>query len=98
MTEQHVVKVDQLDFSLVRFVVRVLVDEPWPVSTCNTPNLVVYDELAGLRADISGRWLAAARVVIALWRDVSGICFGTWCALRGALRCTERECCLLIHR
>ena len=98
MTEQHVVKVDQLDFSLVRFVVRVLVDEPWPVSTGNTPNLVVYGELAGLRADVSGRWLAAARVVIALWRDVSGICFGTWCALRDALRCTERECCLLVHR
>jgi hypothetical protein len=36
----------------------------------------MHGEVAWLRADVSGRWLAAVRVVIALWRDVSGICFG----------------------
>ena len=58
--------------------VRVLVDESWPVCTSNATNVVMHgNKVAWLRADVSGRWLAAARVVIALWRDVSGICFGT---------------------
>jgi hypothetical protein len=47
------------------------------VCTSNATNVVMHGEVAWLRADVSGRWLAAARVVIALWRDVSGICFGT---------------------
>ena len=77
MVEQHVIEVYQLDLALVRVAVRELIDEPWPVSTGDATNAVVYGEVAGLRADVSWRWLAAARVAIALWCDVSGICFGT---------------------
>ena len=57
--------------------VRMLVDEPRPVSTSDTPHVVMHSEVAGLRADISGRRLDAVRAVIALWRNTSGFCFGT---------------------
>ena len=98
MAEQHVVELDQLDLAVVRVAVYMLVDEARPVSTSNTPNVMMHGEVAGLGADEGGRWLGAVRAVIALWRNTSGFCFDTWCALRDALRYTERESYLLVYR
>ena len=49
------IEVYQLDFALVRVAVRVLIDEPWPISTGDAANVVVNGEFGRERVVACGR-------------------------------------------
>ena len=80
------VELDQLDLAVIRVAVYMLVDEARPVSTRNTPNVMMHGEVAGLGADEGGRWLDAVRAVLL---SPFGVTRAGSASIRGA-RCATR--------